>query len=54
MIRRRLLRGLPALAHFYGLKPWEVVGGTQRCLTFAEISEFRRQVPKPPKPPKGR
>lgn len=40
---------MPAFAAHYGLKPWEI-----EQLTFAEIDEFRRQLPKPPKPTKTR
>lgn len=42
-MRRALRKALPALTHFYGLKPWEVVGGTEACLTFGEIAEYQRQ-----------
>lgn len=42
-MRRALRRSLPAFSRFYGLKPWEVVGGTVECLTFGEIEEYQRQ-----------
>jgi hypothetical protein len=44
-MRRQLREGLPAFAAFYGLKPWEIAGGPP-VLTFGEIDEFARQLPK--------
>ncbi|HET7486834.1 MAG TPA: hypothetical protein VFJ85_02830 [Acidimicrobiales bacterium] len=38
-MRRALLRSLPALTHFYGLRPWEV-----EMLTFDELREYQRQM----------
>jgi hypothetical protein len=46
MIRRALRKVFPAFSHFYGLHPWHVVGGTQESLSFREIAEYRRQLPK--------
>lgn len=44
-MRRQLLKELPSLTYHYGLKPWEV-----ERLTFREIAEYRRQMPKPKQP----
>lgn len=38
-MRADLLRQLPALTHFYGLRPWEV-----EQLTFEELAEYQRQL----------
>lgn len=38
-MRRDLLKQLPALTHFYGLRPWEV-----EELTYAEVDEYLGQL----------
>jgi hypothetical protein len=37
-VREQLLKSLPALAHHYHIRPWEV-----ELLTFNEINEFLEQ-----------
>ncbi len=39
-MRRALLTDLPALTHFYGLKPWDL-----DRMTLREINEYRTQLP---------
>lgn len=39
MIRRALREQLPALTHFYGLRPWEV-----EHLSFGEVTEYLNQL----------
>lgn len=48
-MRRALLKKLPALSFYYGLKPWELAD-----LTFDEIREFQRQLPRSATVPKQR
>lgn len=38
MTRRALADEMPALSHFYGLKPWDVMRLTRR-----ELNEYREQ-----------
>lgn len=38
-MRRALLRQMPALTRFYGLKPWEL-----ERFTFDELNEYTRQL----------
>lgn len=38
-MRRRLIKALPGLCQFYGIKPWEI-----ERMTLREIAEFQTQL----------
>lgn len=46
-MRRRYLKVQPALAHWFGIRAWEL-----ELLTQDEVDEYVAQIPKPPPVPR--